>query len=261
MPAGSSKKTRLLRVVWGDTVVGDETLAQNISTLRRLLGDQRGPTGVHRNGTPVRLSVYRRRHAAARLTGQRSNRRAFDCRRPPFRSRPVEGVCIRRWAAVATLAVCRRQSAGWRGLAAFGPQGAAVEFTVSAPDRWAFSTSGNTLALSPDGRQLAFVASDDERIALALAPAAGFVRASSPCWHDRGVAPVLVTRQSGAGVFRRPTAQDDRRGDGRRSCDRDAPDQWACARRHLESRGRHLVRCARRRSVPGPVCGRDAPAN
>ena len=34
------EKDEMLRVVWGDTVVGDETLAQNISTLRRLLGDQ-----------------------------------------------------------------------------------------------------------------------------------------------------------------------------------------------------------------------------
>ena len=33
-------KDELLRVVRGDTVGGDETLAQNISTLRRLLGDQ-----------------------------------------------------------------------------------------------------------------------------------------------------------------------------------------------------------------------------
>jgi len=33
-------KDELLRVVRGDTVGGDETLAQNISTLRRLLGGQ-----------------------------------------------------------------------------------------------------------------------------------------------------------------------------------------------------------------------------
>ena len=31
------EKDEMMRVVWGDTVVGDETLAQNISTLRRLL--------------------------------------------------------------------------------------------------------------------------------------------------------------------------------------------------------------------------------
>ena len=41
------------------------------------------------------------------------------------------------------------------------PQGAAVEFTVSEPDQWVFSTSGNTLALSSDGHQLAFVADDE----------------------------------------------------------------------------------------------------
>ncbi|HXW07428.1 MAG TPA: hypothetical protein VD833_19480 [Vicinamibacterales bacterium] len=35
-----------------------------------------------------------------------------------------------------------------------------VEFAVSEPDQWALSTAGNMLALSPDGHQLAFVASD-----------------------------------------------------------------------------------------------------
>src|SRR5262245_21062640 len=33
------EKDELLRAVWGDVVVGDDTLAQNVSTLRRLLGD------------------------------------------------------------------------------------------------------------------------------------------------------------------------------------------------------------------------------
>ena len=38
------------------------------------------------------------------------------------------------------------------------PSQAAVEFTVSEPDQWAFSTSGDMLALSADGHQLAFIA-------------------------------------------------------------------------------------------------------
>src|SRR6186713_2971252 len=33
------EKDELLRVVWGDVFVGEDTLAQNISTLRRVLGD------------------------------------------------------------------------------------------------------------------------------------------------------------------------------------------------------------------------------
>ncbi len=48
----------------------------------------------------------------------------------------------------------------WTQLRSVPPEGAAVEFTMSEPDQWAFSTSGNMLALSPDGHQLAFVASD-----------------------------------------------------------------------------------------------------
>ena len=33
------EKDELLRAVWNDTFVGEDTLAQNISTLRRVLGD------------------------------------------------------------------------------------------------------------------------------------------------------------------------------------------------------------------------------
>jgi DNA-binding winged helix-turn-helix (wHTH) protein len=33
------EKDELFRAVWGDIVVGDDTLAQNVSTLRRVLGD------------------------------------------------------------------------------------------------------------------------------------------------------------------------------------------------------------------------------
>jgi len=33
------EKDELLRAVWGEIVVGEDTLAQNISTLRRVLGD------------------------------------------------------------------------------------------------------------------------------------------------------------------------------------------------------------------------------
>jgi DNA-binding winged helix-turn-helix (wHTH) protein len=33
------EKDELLRIVWGDVFVGEDTLAQNISTLRRVLGD------------------------------------------------------------------------------------------------------------------------------------------------------------------------------------------------------------------------------
>src|SRR5262245_38371731 len=33
------EKDELFRAVWGDVVVGEDTLAQNVSTLRRVLGD------------------------------------------------------------------------------------------------------------------------------------------------------------------------------------------------------------------------------
>lgn len=47
------KKEFLLNEVWADTFVGEETLAQNISTLRKILG-------LLENGKPVIETIYRR---------------------------------------------------------------------------------------------------------------------------------------------------------------------------------------------------------
>ena len=149
------EKDELLRVVWGDTVVGDESLAQNISTLRRALRDQADqpefiatvPRCGYRFIAPVTHSL------ASTISTAPTDAISVSI---PVRRRGL----IRRWAAIATLVVVAAIS--WTAWAPMRSdhQGAAVEFTVSEPDEWVFSTSGNMLALSPDGRDLAFVASD-----------------------------------------------------------------------------------------------------
>jgi DNA-binding winged helix-turn-helix (wHTH) protein/Tol biopolymer transport system component len=149
------EKDELLRVVWGETVVGEETLAQNISTLRRLLGDQ-----VDR---PEFIATVPR-------SGYRFIAAVTHSLPPPISAGPTDATSlpmsirrtglIRRWAPIAALAIVG--AIGWLEWARLRsvPQGAAVKFTVSEPDQWTFSTAGNILALSPDGHQLAFVASD-----------------------------------------------------------------------------------------------------
>lgn len=149
------EKDELLRVVWGDTVVGDETLAQNISTLRRLLGDQADrPEFI----ATVPRSGYRFIAAVTHSLPSTVSAAPTDAASPSMSVRRTG--LIRRWAAIATLAVVA--AIGWLawGRLSSVPQGAAVEFAVSEPDQWTFSTSGNILALSPDGHQIAFVASD-----------------------------------------------------------------------------------------------------
>jgi DNA-binding winged helix-turn-helix (wHTH) protein/dipeptidyl aminopeptidase/acylaminoacyl peptidase len=149
------EKDELMRVVWGDTVVGDETLAQNISTLRRVLGDHADrPEFI----ATVPRYGYRFIAAVTHAVPSPVDAASTDVARqpPPLPRRRVIG----RWAPIAALAVAI--AIGWwaRGPLRSVPQRAAIEFTVFEPAEWAFSTSGNMLALSPDGRQLAFVASD-----------------------------------------------------------------------------------------------------
>jgi DNA-binding winged helix-turn-helix (wHTH) protein/Tol biopolymer transport system component len=148
------EKDELLRVVWGDTVVGDESLAQNISSLRRVLGDRADrPEFI---GTVPRCG-YRFIAAVTNVpTSPASVPTDAIAASIPVSRRGL----IRRWTAIATLAVVA--AIVWT---AWAPKpsinkAAVVEFTVSAPDQWVLSTSGDMLALSPDGRQLAFVAMD-----------------------------------------------------------------------------------------------------
>jgi eukaryotic-like serine/threonine-protein kinase len=168
------EKDELLRVVWGDTVVGDETLAQNISTLRRLLGDHADRpefiATVPRCGYRFIAVVTQPLPApvSAAWTDAPSPQTSADATSlqtsadaTSLRASAVKKGRIRRWAAIAALVgVAPISRLVWTGMRS-DPQGAAVEFTVAEPDQWAFSTSGNTLALSSDGHQLAFVAENE----------------------------------------------------------------------------------------------------
>jgi DNA-binding winged helix-turn-helix (wHTH) protein/Tol biopolymer transport system component len=150
------EKDELLRVVWGDIVVGDETLAQNVSALRRALGDQADrPDFI----ATVPRCGYRFIAATTSSLVSTVDAPASDATSVSTSVRK-RGLIVR-WAAIATVAV-GAVFGGWltgeRMRSA--PPRVAVEFTVSEPDHWLFSTSGNMLALSPDGHQLAFLASD-----------------------------------------------------------------------------------------------------
>jgi eukaryotic-like serine/threonine-protein kinase len=150
------EKDELLRAVWGDTVVGDETLAQNISTLRRVLGDKADrPEFI----ATVPRCGYRFIAAVTNSLVWTVNAVLTDATAATA-SVPKRGLNLR-WAAFAAVAVVAVLG-GWLagGRLHSVPPRAAVEFTVSEPDQWVFSTAGNMLALSPNGKQLAFIASD-----------------------------------------------------------------------------------------------------
>ncbi|HEU5258350.1 MAG TPA: winged helix-turn-helix domain-containing protein [Vicinamibacterales bacterium] len=146
------EKDELLRAVWGDTVVGDETLAQNVSTLRRVLGDQAE--------RPEFIATVPR--CGYRFIAATTNEAVGAAADAPVGSTSIrKRTLFHRSAAVALFAGVSIFG-GWLadGRWRLEPPRAAVEFTVSEPDHWVFSTSGNMLALSPNGKQLAFIASD-----------------------------------------------------------------------------------------------------
>ena len=154
-------KDELLHAVWGEIVVGDDTLAQNISTLRRVLGDDASrprfiatvPRHGYRFVAPVRA-------APARSTGRRREtpteapllpESASAANRPSGRLAALIGVTI--LAAAFGGFVAQRLSVDDR------PR-TFVQFPIAEPADRRFASSGGMLALSPNGEYLAFIILD-----------------------------------------------------------------------------------------------------
>jgi eukaryotic-like serine/threonine-protein kinase len=158
------EKDELLHAVWREIVVGDDTLAQNISTLRRVLGDDanrpRFIATVPRRGYRFVAAVRPVRVGPTPPTGgppeaptpeASSSLPAAAARQPSGRFLALIGIAAL-MAAVGGF-VAQRVSVK-------DPPRALVEFTVPEPESHRFSTSGGMLALSPDGEYLSFVAID-----------------------------------------------------------------------------------------------------
>jgi eukaryotic-like serine/threonine-protein kinase len=139
------ERDELFRAVWGDVVVSDDTLAQNISTLRRALGDDasrpRFIVTIARHGYRFVAPVHAASANAATGSAQEAGRMLW----------PLLGVI----AVLAGLAGSLTQSIVPRDR----PR-AVVQFTIDEPEHWRFSAGGGMLALSPNGEYLAFIAGD-----------------------------------------------------------------------------------------------------
>jgi DNA-binding winged helix-turn-helix (wHTH) protein/Tol biopolymer transport system component len=179
-------KDDLLRQVWRDTFVQEETLTQNISTIRRALGDRSEspqfvltvPKEGYRFIAPVRLVP------------------SPSTLEPPIadeaRTVPAAHTGVYTTAAVLSVLVVTAASLVW------WPRGtpprdisSPIEFEVFEPEGNTFSTAGGVLSMSPDGRALAFLATgSDGRDMLWLrrmdslesTPLAGTHGASQPFW-------------------------------------------------------------------------------
>ena len=146
------EKDELLRAVWNGVFVGEDTLAQNISTLRRVLGDdpnrpqfiatipRRGYKFIGTLG-PVPPQAVSRTAQAQTATTTKANRRLIA------------------FAGAAAVIAALGGVAVWRMSVSNRPR-AAVEFTIPEPESGRFSVAGGMLAASPDGEYLSFVVVD-----------------------------------------------------------------------------------------------------
>lgn len=176
------EKDELLRVVWDEVFVGEDTLAQNISTLRRVLADDP-------NSPQFIATVPRRGYkfvAAVRAVPSQ------DANGTP----PALPSARRAGGGLVALAGATALAAAIGGLAVYSvsvrsPPRAAVQFTIAEPESGRFAGSGGMLALSPDGGYLVFVAiAENGSASLWLRPLASTVArrldgtdgAANPFW-------------------------------------------------------------------------------
>jgi DNA-binding winged helix-turn-helix (wHTH) protein/Tol biopolymer transport system component len=149
------EKDDLMRAVWPDTFVTEDTLTQNISTLRKALGDTAEvpdyiatvPRRGYRFIAPVTSA------AAPEAPGRRDNELARATRR------------TRRWMAFAV--VSAGVAAGLGAMLALRPDARsperAIRFLVRPPRG---TTLASAAVVSPDGTRLVFVARDGSGRAL-----------------------------------------------------------------------------------------------
>jgi DNA-binding winged helix-turn-helix (wHTH) protein/Tol biopolymer transport system component len=153
-------KDELLRQVWPGTFVQEDTLAQNVSTIRRALGETADsprhiltvPREGYRFVAPVE-TVYGEPAESAptqKPTGRPSTIRHQARSRRRFVQFMVGAAS---GTIVAALAIRWLRPPG-----SDTPPSIPITFEVFEPDGTRLSSSGGVLALSPDGRHLAFIA-------------------------------------------------------------------------------------------------------
>ncbi len=166
-------KEQLLSAVWPDTFVQEDTLAQNVSTIRRALGDSadapRYVLTVPREGyrfvalveracgdraatAPDSTAADTPNQVADLETARGSLRFAPGTRLAPFTLGVASGLLL---AALIGFSLRAPRPAAAPPIA--------TTFEVFEPEGTRFSASGGLLSLSPDGRYLAFLAVDPER--------------------------------------------------------------------------------------------------
>ena len=219
------EKDELLSAVWGETFVGEETLAQNISTLRRVLADDPSRplfiATVPRRGYRFVASVQA---VTLQPPGEASGR--------PPNAQPRRGRLAALVGTAALAAVVGGLVTNW--FSATNPPRDSVEFTVPEPPFGRFSSTGGMFSHFARWRVFVVCNHRRERGNFAVAPAARLDGCASTEWHGRGCGSILVARQPKHRLRRGATAEGGRRRIRDRSRHRIAG-QLALHGRHVES--------------------------
>jgi len=160
-------KDDLLKRVWPDTFVNEETLTQNISTLRKVLGDTSDQpeyiATIPRRGYQF-IGTLREQVPDSSPTVVGTNPHSVQRAAAP-------GASWTRgrgpWIALAAGAIVGGVALGLAYIARTDRDSASgdrVHLVITPPDGTRFAATGSVLALSPDGTRLAFVAVDERGV-------------------------------------------------------------------------------------------------
>ena len=156
------EKTELITLVWPDSFVSEDSLTHNIGTVRKALGDAPDRPQyiftVPRHGYRFLASVRRFGPSPEQPAIDIPDTTPVSASRTLFADRPG----ATRWTrgpmpAVAAAILTSALLVSWF-LRAPTVAPVLIRFIVAAPEGTTFSPSASFLAVSPDGRQLAFLA-------------------------------------------------------------------------------------------------------